>query len=179
MKTHQIFTLTTVFLSTLMLALLLSSRAMAHCDSMDGPVVKDAQRALSGKNVDPVLKWVDKEDEESIRKAFDMTGGQQNYSPASRASAEDVSLFFASRAPLAPAAASLRIPERVASGAVTESRGTWNSAVQKITYLSSADNTRQPMMFYKPQTDPCHFGTQIRPRNAEILCSTGRNWDYS
>jgi dienelactone hydrolase len=47
----------------------------------------------------------------------------------------------------------LKIPERVASGAVTESGGTWNRMVQRIIYLSSADNTQQPMMFYKPQRD--------------------------
>ena len=52
-----------------------------------------------------------------------------------------------------PPVESLKIPERVASGKVTESRGTWNKMVQSITYVSSADNTRQPMMFYKPQTD--------------------------
>ena len=39
------------------------------------------------------------------------------------------------------------------SGAVTETRGTWSKAVQSIRYLSSADNTQQPMMFYKPQGD--------------------------
>src|SRR5215213_1215409 len=50
-----------------------------------------------------------------------------------------------------PTVAPLRTPERVASGKVTESSGTWNSVVQQITYVSSADNTRQPMMFYKPQ----------------------------
>jgi pimeloyl-ACP methyl ester carboxylesterase len=47
----------------------------------------------------------------------------------------------------------LKIPERVASGEVTESGGTWSKAVQSINYLSAADNTRQPMMFYKPQRD--------------------------
>ena len=52
-----------------------------------------------------------------------------------------------------PAGEPLKIPERVSSGAVTESRGTWNSAVQSITYQSSADGTNQPMMFYKPQRD--------------------------
>ena len=46
---------------------------------------------------------------------------------------------------------SLKVPERVAAGQVTESGGTWNSAVQSITYLSAADNTQQPMMFYSPQ----------------------------
>ena len=45
----------------------------------------------------------------------------------------------------------LKMPERVASGAVTESGGAWNKAVQRINYVSAADNTRQPMMFYKPQ----------------------------
>ncbi len=49
-----------------------------------------------------------------------------------------------------PTVPPLRTPDRVASGQVTESRGTWNSMVQQITYVSSADNTRQPMMFYKP-----------------------------
>ncbi|HEX7772632.1 MAG TPA: prolyl oligopeptidase family serine peptidase [Pyrinomonadaceae bacterium] len=49
-----------------------------------------------------------------------------------------------------PTVAPLKTPERVASGKVTESRGTWNSVVQRIMYVSSADNTRQPMMFYKP-----------------------------
>ena len=47
----------------------------------------------------------------------------------------------------------LKVPERVASGAVTESGGVWNKAVQTVTYLSAADNTRQPMMFYKPKVD--------------------------
>lgn len=52
-----------------------------------------------------------------------------------------------------PVVEPLKTPERVASGAVTELRGTWNRAVQRITYQSSVDNTSQPMMFYKPQRD--------------------------
>ena len=52
-----------------------------------------------------------------------------------------------------PAVEPLKVPERVASGAVTESGGGWNKAVQTINYMSAADNTRQPMMFYKPQRD--------------------------
>ena len=59
-------------LAILMLAMLASNRAMAHCDSMDGPVVKDAQRALAEKKVDPVLKWVSAQDEEPVRQAFEM-----------------------------------------------------------------------------------------------------------
>ena len=51
----------------------LSAPAMAHCDSMDGPVVQDAQRAIAQENVTPVLKWVTAQDEDEIRSAFEMT----------------------------------------------------------------------------------------------------------
>jgi hypothetical protein len=47
--------------------------AKAHCDGMDGPVVKAAQRALATGNVNLVLIWVQKADEEQIRQAFDRT----------------------------------------------------------------------------------------------------------
>lgn len=57
----------------LMLMALLSSSAVAHCDSMSGPVVKDAQTALATGKIDPVLKWVGKADEAAIREAFKMT----------------------------------------------------------------------------------------------------------
>src|SRR5690606_7258947 len=50
---------------------LLASPAFAHCDSMDGPVVQDAQRAIEAQDVTPVLKWVAAEDEDEIRSAFD------------------------------------------------------------------------------------------------------------
>ncbi len=51
----------------------LSGPALAHCDSMDGPVVHDAQQAIAEENVTPVLKWVTAEDEDEIRSAFEMT----------------------------------------------------------------------------------------------------------
>lgn len=72
----------------LSMAGLLCSPAMAHCDSMDGPVVKDAQRAIAEKQVAPVLKWVNAEDETSIRKAFDMTLAVRGESEAARTVAD-------------------------------------------------------------------------------------------
>lgn len=45
----------------------------AHCDTMDGPVVKDAQKAIADKKVDGVLKWVRQEDETMVRAGFDRT----------------------------------------------------------------------------------------------------------
>lgn len=32
--------------------------AIAHCDTLDGPVIQDAGKALYAKDVTPVLKWV-------------------------------------------------------------------------------------------------------------------------
>ena len=49
---------------------LLPRAAAAHCDTLDGPVVKDARAALAAKDVTPVLKWVKAEDESEIRDAF-------------------------------------------------------------------------------------------------------------
>ncbi|HLA77962.1 MAG TPA: DUF6448 family protein [Vicinamibacteria bacterium] len=50
--------------------LILPVPARAHCDTVDGPVVKDAKRALETKNVAPVLKWVKAEHEREIRDVF-------------------------------------------------------------------------------------------------------------
>ncbi len=48
-------------------------QAFAHCDGMDGPVVKAAQRALETGNVNLVLIWVRKNDEGEIKNAFQKT----------------------------------------------------------------------------------------------------------
>jgi hypothetical protein len=53
--------------------LLIPDAAMAHCDGMDGPVVKAAQRALASGDVDLVLVWVRPQDEDEIRRAFART----------------------------------------------------------------------------------------------------------
>lgn len=50
--------------------LFLARPAYAHCDTMDGPVVKAAQLALEAREVEPLLIWVRAEDEAEIRSAF-------------------------------------------------------------------------------------------------------------
>jgi len=45
----------------------------AHCDTLSGPVVKDAQLALDKGDVTPVLKWVKKESEPEVRELFAKT----------------------------------------------------------------------------------------------------------
>jgi hypothetical protein len=54
-------------------ALFHPSEAAAHCDSMDGPVVKAAQAALEAQDVDLVLMWVLPDDEAEVRAAFERT----------------------------------------------------------------------------------------------------------
>jgi hypothetical protein len=46
------------------------SRAAAHCDTLDGPVVKDARGALESGDPTPVLKWVGPDKEAEVRDAF-------------------------------------------------------------------------------------------------------------
>ena len=48
-------------------------RVNAHCDTMDGPVVKTAQAALEKGDVTPVLKWIKLAHEAEIREAFKRT----------------------------------------------------------------------------------------------------------
>jgi hypothetical protein len=47
--------------------------ASAHCDGLDGPVVKAAQQALETRNPAFALMWVRSEDEPEIRSAFEQT----------------------------------------------------------------------------------------------------------
>jgi len=49
---------------------LAASPAVAHCDTMDGPVVAAAKAALAKGDLTPVLMWVKKDDEGEIRAAF-------------------------------------------------------------------------------------------------------------
>jgi len=44
-----------------------------HCDTMDGPVVKAAIKALETGNVNLILPWVSKRAEAELKKAFEKT----------------------------------------------------------------------------------------------------------
>lgn len=62
--------------------------ASAHCDGLDGPVVKAATNALRTSNVNLVLIWVEEEDEAQIRAAFQQALLVRRQSPAARALAD-------------------------------------------------------------------------------------------
>jgi hypothetical protein len=63
----------TVCAASLCLAILCPSGVLAHCDTVDGPVVLDAKRALEKGDATPVLKWVKKEDESEVKTALEKT----------------------------------------------------------------------------------------------------------
>jgi len=61
---------------------------IGHCDTLDGPLVKLAERALEDKNVNMVLPWVRPEDESEVRHAFDHAQAVRNLGPEARSLAD-------------------------------------------------------------------------------------------
>lgn len=57
---------------------------LAHCDGMDGPVVKAAQKALAEGKVNLVLIWVQPGDEGAIKTGFQKTLAVRELSPEAR-----------------------------------------------------------------------------------------------
>lgn len=71
MKTIQILKITlTVMATVVAVTFAIPHDAAAHCDTLDGPVVQDAHKALEAKDISPVLKWVKAEDEKAVKAAF-------------------------------------------------------------------------------------------------------------
>jgi hypothetical protein len=87
MTTRKILALVGV-LSLLAVATLGVRTALAHCDGLDGPVVKAAKNALQAGNVNLVLIWVQQRDEPEIRAAFQQTLLVRKQSPEAQALAD-------------------------------------------------------------------------------------------
>jgi hypothetical protein len=85
MKSHRgIMGVLLVSLAVIGVATLLSAPAHAHCDGMDGPVVRAAQAALAKGDVNRVLIWVRRDDEAEVRRAFERTVSLRKLSPQAR-----------------------------------------------------------------------------------------------
>ena len=80
------------FLVIIVVACFGSPRALAHCDGLDGPVVKAAQKALAESNVNYAMVWVRPADEVELRRAFDRTLTVRKLNAESRALADQ--FFF-------------------------------------------------------------------------------------
>jgi hypothetical protein len=74
-----------------MFTALLSSPVQAHCDGMDGPVVKAAHQALARGDINLVLIWIQAGDEPQLRKAFAQTMAVRKLNPEAKELAD---LYF-------------------------------------------------------------------------------------
>jgi len=59
-----------VWMASILALVTSTASVFAHCDTMDGPTIKDAQTALTTKNVNYILKWVPADSETEIRRVF-------------------------------------------------------------------------------------------------------------
>lgn len=75
-------------LAALLMVSAFATEALAHCDGLDGPVVKAAQRALQNGDVNQVLIWVRPQDSEEIKKAFNETLAVRKLSPETQTLAD-------------------------------------------------------------------------------------------
>lgn len=73
MRISKLSIFATVLTAFLLMVILFSNKARAHCDGLDGPVVNAARKALETENVNLVLIWVQKEHEDEIKNAFQKT----------------------------------------------------------------------------------------------------------
>lgn len=68
--------------------LLFNGITLAHCDTMDGPVIKDAKKAIEKDNLNYVLKWIQPGEEAELREAFRLAMKVRNFSPEGKILAE-------------------------------------------------------------------------------------------
>lgn len=89
MKVHQI-TAKAAALAAISAALLFAAGpASAHCDGLDGPVVKAARQALDSGNVNRVLIWVQQDDAAQIKDAFRKAQDVRQLNPSARELADN------------------------------------------------------------------------------------------
>jgi len=77
MKRNISLILLTTLITLSIIVLCGPTKASAHCDGLDGPVVTAAKKALETGNVNLVLIWVQKKDEAETKKAFQKTLGPE------------------------------------------------------------------------------------------------------
>ncbi|TAL26947.1 MAG: hypothetical protein EPN97_18445 [Alphaproteobacteria bacterium] len=91
------FTKSKLLISALLLAgligLLPFRAAFAHCDGLDGPVVRAATEALNTGKIEPVLIWVRKQDEAEVKEIFRKALAVRKLQNAEAASLADMYFF--------------------------------------------------------------------------------------
>ena len=59
-----------LLLLCIFICLTMTSSLFAHCDTLNGPVIADAEKALNTGDIMPVLKWIKKEHEAEVKTLF-------------------------------------------------------------------------------------------------------------
>lgn len=72
---------TTIKVGIFLAAVLWAGAALAHCDTVNGPVIPEAKAALAAGDVTPVLKWIKPADEDAIKAAFAKAVAVRGQSP--------------------------------------------------------------------------------------------------
>ncbi len=89
MGKHHLLVISMVVVLLAAIALALAPGKLgAHCDTLGGPVIKAAQEALETGNINPVLIWVQKQDEPEIRVAFEKTLAVRQLGPQAKEMAD-------------------------------------------------------------------------------------------
>lgn len=73
-----------ILVAVVLLGFFAPTVVVAHCDTMDGPVVKAAKKAIETGDVNLVLIWVQKKDEAEIKEAFAKTVAVRKLNPDSK-----------------------------------------------------------------------------------------------
>jgi hypothetical protein len=77
-----------VLFSVSMVCVVFPPYVLAHCDAMDGPVVKAGQRALDSGNINLALIWIQPSAEEELRHAWAAAASVRKLGDAAKSLAE-------------------------------------------------------------------------------------------
>jgi len=80
-------------LIALSMLILSTNVTFAHCDTMDGPVIKDAKVAVEQNNINYVLRWVQPQDENELKNTFLLTTKVRILSPDAKTLADKKRTF--------------------------------------------------------------------------------------
>lgn len=85
MVSTNIVTSFTIFATVVFTIMLISAGLVfAHCDTMDGPIIKNAQKALETGDINLVLMWIQKKDEAELKQAFQKAREVRKLNPAAK-----------------------------------------------------------------------------------------------
>jgi len=84
MFTKKLFFIFSIIVSIILVILIYNELTIAHCDTLDGPVVAACKKSLETGNINHALIWVQEADEPLIKESFEKTLKVRSLSDASR-----------------------------------------------------------------------------------------------